>query len=74
MRKLYVGFFEKNNFEICTFIYRKEGILLLVYNLDFKAGHVASSIGKSGMFCRESRDLNMAAIGDFIKQNLRQRG
>jgi len=33
MRKLYVGFFEKNNFEICIFIYRKEGILLLVYNL-----------------------------------------
>ena len=34
MRKLYVGFFEKNNFEICIFIYRKEGILLLVYNLE----------------------------------------
>ena len=40
MRKLYVGFFEKNNFEICTFIYRKEGILLLVYNL--KENNVAT--------------------------------
>ena len=33
---------------------------------------IASSIGKSGMFCGESRDLNMAVIVDFIKQNLRQ--
>ena len=29
----YVGFCEKNYFEVCTFVYRKEGIILLVYNL-----------------------------------------
>ena len=31
MRNLYVGFFEKKYFESCTFMYRKEEIILLIY-------------------------------------------
>ena len=33
LRKLYEGFFEKNNFEFYTVIYGKEGILIQVYSL-----------------------------------------
>ena len=33
MRKLYVGFFEKNNFEFHTVVYCKEGFILLVHGL-----------------------------------------
>ena len=43
-------------------------------NVTITFPQITSPIGKRGMFCRESHDLNMAVISDFIKQNLRHRG
>ena len=41
---------------------------------EVRSTSIISPKRKSCMFCGGSRDIKMAVIGDFIKQNLKQRG